>query len=83
MRAVAIGLESLDGEHLADTLALSHAVTRPQHAYQAEWYRGMAADLNYQVTLTDPRERLDRVPARVVGWRLPAAGPELTFEVEG
>jgi len=41
-----------------------------------------SASLEHSGLLTDADQALDETPARVTEWRLPASGPQITFQLE-
>jgi len=73
---------SAAGEALADLLALLMAFQCRLRAYQADWYRGLAVDLNQRVYVTENAQGLDDAAGRVAGLTITATGPQPTIQID-
>jgi len=71
------------GEILADLVVKLSAMPHRRHGYQmAYWYAGLGLNWNDRVSLTDPDEKLDDEPTRVVKLSYTATGVEAVFQTE-
>jgi len=71
------------GEILADLVVKLSAMPHRRHGYQmASWYAGLGLNWNDRVSLTDPDEKLDDEPTRVVKLSYTATGVEAVFQTE-
>jgi hypothetical protein len=67
---------------MADIVAHTFAFRETPYRYKASWLHGMAMSRGDRFLVTDERSGFDAKPMRLVGWSLPATGPEVILQSE-